>query len=230
MIFGGWQKFSLIDFPGRASAILFTQGCPFRCPFCHNPELINPAQRMFAPITEKEILDFLSTRQNKLDGVVITGGEPTLHSDLPDFISRLKQLGFAVKLDTNGSRPEMIERLIADGNLDYLAMDYKSPLEKYQAHSNSMIETKKIKKSVELIRDSGIDYEFRTTVVKELLAEDDILKIAEELKGVRRYVLQKFLPGKTLDPLFAEMTTYTDEEFEKICKKIKKFVAQCLWR
>lgn len=230
MIFGGWQKFSLIDFPGRASAILFTQGCPFRCPFCHNPELINPTQGMFTPVTEKEILDFLSTRQNKLDGVVITGGEPTLHNDLPDFISKLKSLGFAVKLDTNGSRPEMIERLVRDGHLDYLAMDYKSPLEKYQSHSGSMIDTEKIKKSVDLIRQSGIDYEFRTTVVKELLTEEDILKIADELKGAKRYVLQKFLPGRTLDPLFAEMTTYTDEEFEKICKKIKKFVAQCLWR
>ncbi len=230
MIFGGWQKFSLIDFPGRASAILFTQGCPFRCPFCHNPELINPTQGMFTPVTEKEILDFLSTRQNKLDGVVITGGEPTLHNDLPDFISKLKSLGFAVKLDTNGSRPEMIERLVRDGYLDYLAMDYKSPLEKYQSHSGSMIDTEKIKKSVDLIRQSGIDYEFRTTVVKELLTEEDILKIADELKGVKRYVLQKFLPGRTLDPLFAEMTTYTDEEFEKMCKKIKKFVAQCLWR
>lgn len=230
MIFGGWQKFSLIDFPGRASAILFTQGCPFRCPFCHNPELINPTQGMFTPVTEKEILDFLSTRQNKLDGVVITGGEPTLHNDLPDFISKLKSLGFAVKLDTNGSRPEMIERLVRDDYLDYLAMDYKSPLEKYQSHSGSMIDTEKIKKSVDLIRQSGIDYEFRTTVVKELLTEEDIMKIADELKGVKRYVLQKFLPGRTLDPLFAEMTTYTDEEFDKMCKKIKKFVAQCLWR
>lgn len=230
MIFGGWQKFSLIDFPGRASAILFTQGCPFRCPFCHNPELINPAQGMFAPVTEDEILDFLATRQNKLDGVVITGGEPTLYNDLPDFISRVKALGFAVKLDTNGSRPEMIERLIGDGHVDYLAMDYKSPLEKYQSHSGSMIDTEKIKKSVELIRLSGIEYEFRTTVVKELLTEEDILKIADELKGARRYVLQKFLPGKTLDPLFAEMTTYTDEEFEKMSKKIKKIVAECLWR
>lgn len=230
MIFGGWQKFSLIDFPGRASAILFTQGCPFRCPFCHNPELINPTQGMFTPVTEKEILDFLSTRQNKLDGVVITGGEPTLQKDLPEFVAKIKSLGFAIKLDTNGSNPEMVSKLFDNGYLDYVAMDYKAPLEKYQTHSGSMIDVLKIKKSVDLIRQSGIDYEFRTTVVKELLDFDDILKIAEELKGAKRFVLQKFLPGRTLDPLFAEMTTYTDEEFEKICKKIKKFVAQCLWR
>jgi pyruvate formate lyase activating enzyme len=230
MIFGGWQKFSLIDFPGRASAILFTQGCPFRCPFCHNPELINPTQGMFAPVTEEEILDFLATRQKKLDGVVITGGEPTLQKDLLEFVAKIKSLGFAIKLDTNGSRPEIIEKLIMNGHLDYVAMDYKAPLEKYQMHSGSMIDVLKIKESVELIRGSGVDYEFRTTVVKELLDFEDILKIAEELKGAKRFVLQKFLPGKTLDPLFAEMTTYTDEEFEKICKKIKKFVAQCLWR
>lgn len=185
---------------------------------------------MFAPVTEEEILDFLATRQKKLDGVVITGGEPTLQKDLLEFVAKIKSLGFAIKLDTNGSRPEIIEKLIMNGHLDYVAMDYKAPLEKYQMHSGSMIDVLKIKESVELIRGSGVDYEFRTTVVKELLDFEDILKIAEELKGAKRFVLQKFLPGKTLDPLFAEMTTYTDEEFEKICKKIKKFVAQCLWR
>lgn len=230
MIFGGWQKFSLIDFPGRASAILFTQGCPFRCPFCHNPELINPAQGMFASVTEQEILDFLATRKKKLDGVVITGGEPTLHSDLPDFISKIKEYGFAVKLDTNGSRPDILAELLKSGNLDYVAMDYKAPLEKYSSHIGVLIDPKKIAKSVELIKNSGVDYEFRTTVVKEILALDDIIKIADELKGAKRYVLQKFLPGRTLDPLFSEMTTYTDEEFEKICEKIKTFVAECLWR
>jgi pyruvate formate lyase activating enzyme len=230
MIFGGWQKFSMIDFPGRASAILFTQGCPFRCPFCHNPELINPEQKMFAPITEEEILEFLETRRGKLDGVVITGGEPTLHNDLIDFVRKLKEMEFAVKLDTNGSRPEMLERIIRNDLLDYIAMDYKAPLEKYQAHTNSRIEAEHIRESARIIRDSGVDYEFRTTVVREQLAPEDIMQIGNEIKGAKKYVLQKFLPGKTLNPDFANMTTYADEEFEKFCNQLKSFVAQCLWR
>jgi pyruvate formate lyase activating enzyme len=230
MIFGGWQKFSLLDFPGRSSAILFTQGCPFRCPFCHNPELINPAQGMFAPVTEEEILDFLGTRQGKLDGVVITGGEPTLHRDLPDFIRRLKEMNFAVKLDTNGSNPEILERIIRNDLVDYIAMDYKSPLERYARHTNSSIDTDHIRASVVLIRESGVDHEFRTTVVKEQLSPEDILQIGRELNGVKKYILQKFLPTKTLDPDFMNMTTYTDEEFEELCQQLKPFVAQCLWR
>lgn len=230
MIFGGWQKFSLLDFPGRSSAILFTQGCPFRCPFCHNPELINPAQGMFAPVTEKEILDFLGTRQGKLDGVVITGGEPTLHRDLPDFIRRLKEMGFAVKLDTNGSNPEILDRIIRNDLVDYIAMDYKSPLERYSRHTNSLIDIENIRASVALIRESGVDHEFRTTVVKEQLSPEDISQIGRELNGVKKYILQKFLPTKTLDMDFMHMTTYTDEEFEELCQKLKPFVAQCLWR
>ena len=230
MIFGGWQKFSMMDFPGRASAILFTQGCPFRCHFCHNPELVNPAQGMFAPVTEEEIMEFLATRRGKLDGVVISGGEPTLHSDLPEFIGRLKALGFAVKLDTNGSRPDILEKIIRGGLVDYIAMDYKAPLEKYWLVAGSAGEAKNIKRSARLIMDSSVPYEFRTTVVKELLSEEDILLIAGEIAGAKKYILQKFRPEKTLDPAFAEATTYSDEEFAKITKKISSFDAQCLWR
>lgn len=230
MIFGGWQKFSMIDFPGRSSAILFTQGCPFRCPFCHNPELINPAQGMFAPVTEKEILDFLATRQGKLDGVVITGGEPTLHRDLPDFIRRLKEMGFAVKLDTNGSNPEILEYIIRENLVDYIAMDYKSPLDKYTGHTNSAINIEHIRSSASLIRQSGVDHEFRTTVVKEQLSPEDIMQIGRELIGTKKYILQRFLPTKTLDPEFMNMTTYTEDEFDDLCKKLEPFVAQCLWR
>ena len=230
MIFGGWQKFSMIDFPARTSAILFTQGCPFRCPFCHNPELINPAQGMFDQITEEEILEFLQTRRGKLDGVVITGGEPTLHRDLIDFIRRLKEMEFAVKLDTNGSNPEMLERIIRNDLLDYIAMDYKAPLEKYQTHTNSQILSEHIRESARMIRESGVDYEFRTTVVREQLSPEDIMQIGKEIQGAAKYVLQKFLPGKTLNPDFAGMTTYADDEFEKFCLQLKPFVAQCLWR
>jgi pyruvate formate lyase activating enzyme len=230
MIFGGWQKFSMIDFPGRPSAILFTQGCPFRCPFCHNPELLNAAQGMFAPITEEEILEFLQTRRGKLDGVVITGGEPTLHNDLIDFIRRLKEMEFAVKLDTNGSHPEMLERIIRNDLLDYIAMDYKAPLEKYQTHTNSQILSEHIRESARMIKESGVDYEFRTTVVREQLSPEDIMQIGQEIQGAKKYILQKFLPDKTLNPDYANMTTYEDHEFEQFCLHLKPFVAQCLWR
>lgn len=230
MIFGGWQKFSLIDFPGRASAILFTQGCPFRCHFCHNPELVNPAQAMFTPVTEEEIMDFLATRRGKLDGVVITGGEPTLHPDLPEFMEKIKSLCFAVKLDTNGSRPDVLERIIAGGLADYIAMDYKAPLAKYGTVAGPAAETANVRRSARMIMNSVVPYEFRTTVVKELLSEDDIILIAKEIAGAKKYILQKFRPDKTLNPLFSEATTYSDEEFERMTKKIKSFVAQCLWR
>jgi len=230
MIFGGWQKFSMIDYPGKTSAILFTQGCPFRCPFCHNPELINIEQGMFAPVTENEIFDFLSTRQGKLDAIVISGGEPTLQYDLLDFIGRIKQMGFLVKLDTNGSRPEVVIDAVNRRLVNYFAMDIKSPIEKYKTHTNSAIAEEKIRESISLIMNSGVDYEFRTTVVKEQLSPDDILQIGRLIKGARLYILQKFIPDKTLDPLFAELTTYTDEEFNWLCNSLKSFVAQCSWR
>ncbi len=230
MTFGGWQKFSLIDFPGFACAILFTQGCSFRCPFCHNPELINSSQEMFAPVTEKEIFDFLKTRQSKLDGVVITGGEPTLQPDLADFIKKVKQMGFKVKLDTNGSHPEKLKQLIDEELVDYIAMDYKAPLENYQSHIGSLVDVEKIKRSVHLIMNSSLPYEFRTTVVKEVLSPKDIKKIAEEIKDARLYILQKFIPDKTLDPSYQTMTTYSDEELDQIILQLKPFVAECLWR
>lgn len=230
MIFGGWQKFSMIDFPGLTSAILFTQGCSFRCPFCHNPELINPAQGIFAPVTENEILEFLSTRQGKLDGLVITGGEPTLQRDLLEFMEKIKKLGFKIKLDTNGSHPDVIVEALKRELVDYIAMDIKAPLEKYQAHTNSLMDREKIKKSIELIMNSGIDYEFRTTVVKEQLSPEDILSIGKMIEGARLYILQKFIADKTLDPVFAERTTYADEEFNQFCESLKQFVAQCSWR
>jgi len=230
MIFGGWQKFSLIDYPGKVSAVLFTQGCPFRCPYCHNPELVSVGQGMFAPITEKDVLDFLASRRGQLDGVVITGGEPTIQFDLLDFLSQVKEMGFSVKLDTNGSRPEVLEAALGRGLVDYLAMDIKSPLEKYQAHTNSEVDQEKIRQSVSLVMNSGRDYEFRTTVVRERLSPEDLLEIGRLISGARLYVLQRFLPDKTLDPDFSGATTYSDEEFAEICEKLKPFVAECSWR
>lgn len=228
--FGGWQKFSMIDFPGKTSAVLFTQGCQFRCPFCHNPDLINSSNKTTPLIKKEEIINFLKTRIGKLDGVVITGGEPTLHTGLINFLSDIKKMGFLIKLDTNGSNPQAIIEALEKKLIDYIAMDYKSPLAKYQLTTNSKIDIKLIKNSIEIIMNSDIPYEFRTTITKKQLSKEDLLKIGQELKGAQKYVLQKFIPTQTLNPEFLNATTYTDDEFDTLTKELKQFVVQCLWR
>ncbi|MDO8592934.1 MAG: anaerobic ribonucleoside-triphosphate reductase activating protein [bacterium] len=207
MLIGGLQKFSLLDYPGRISAIIFTQGCNFRCRFCYNPMLVWPSrvskskyarskssgqQKAHPLIKADDLFVFLESRAGKLDAVVITGGEPCLHKDLAEFIRKIKNLGFLVKLDTNGSQPEMLKRLLAEKLIDYIAMDLKAPEEKYQAVADKKMDFKKISKSVKLIMASGLPYEFRTTVVPGLLDKDDIAAMGEIIKGADKWYLQKF--------------------------------------
>ena len=229
MIIGGFQKFSLIDYPGKICAIVFTQGCNFRCPYCHNPELVDP-KLFLPPIPEEEIFSFLEKRRGKLDAVEITGGEPTLHSDLLEFIGKIKNMGFLVKLDSNGTNPDVIEKAIRKKLVDYLAMDVKAPLDKYRETTGVDVDVDKIKRNIELIMNSGVDYEFRTTIVKSLLSREDILKIGELIKGAKLYILQKFVPSKTLNPKFLDEDTYTDEEFEQLKIKMEKYVDRCIVR
>lgn len=229
MLIGGFQKFSLIDYPGKICAIVFTQGCNFRCPFCHNPELVNP-ELFQGLIPEGEVLSFLERRKGKLDAIEITGGEPTLQPDLIDFIEKIKELGFLVKLDSNGSNPEMLKRLIKLKLVDYISMDVKAPLERYQEITKSNIDADKIKQSIGLIMASGLDYELRTTVVKSQLTPDDILEIGKLIRGAKVYILQRFVPSKTLNPKFLQETTYSDEEFEHLKKALKNYVAECTVR
>lgn len=221
IIIGGLQKSSLIDYPEKIAAIIFTQGCNFRCPYCHNPELIEGKGK-----TVNGVLEFLKTRIGKLDGVVITGGEPTLHKDLPEFISKIKSMGFALKLDTNGTNPEMLNALIQEKLIDYVAMDIKAPIgkysDKYSKVTCSKVNTDNILKSIEILKNSDIDFEFRTTVVKSQLTPDDFEEIGELIKGAKKYYLQKFVPSKTLNKTFMNQTTYTDEEFIQIIKTLKK--------
>lgn len=216
MIIGGLQKTSLLDFPEKIAAIVFTMGCNFRCGYCHNPELINGEAKI------EEVFEFLKTRQGKLDGVVITGGEPCLQKDLPEFIKQVKELGFAVKLDTNGSFPEMLEKVLP--NLDYVAMDIKAPLEKYSRIVNVDIDTSKILKSIEILKNGGVDYEFRTTVVKSQLSFEDFEKIGQLIQGAPRYYLQKFVASKILDKSLENEKTYSTEEFERIIDILKSYV------
>lgn len=219
---GGFQKSSLIDYPGKISAVIFTQGCNFKCPYCHNPELILNGREN--SIEFSRLITFLQSRKGKLDGVVITGGEPTLHKSLPEVIVQIKALGFAVKLDTNGTNPQMLQILINEKLIDYVAMDIKAPIEKYSEIVNSKVNTDNILKSIEMLKTSDIDYEFRTTVVKSQLLPNDFEKIGEMIKGSKKYYLQKFLPTKVLDESFLNEQTYFDEEFGSIINTLEKYV------
>ena len=228
-IINGLQKSTLIDFPKKIASIVFSQGCNFRCGYCHNPELLS-LNIPKTQISAEEVLSFLKTRKGKLDGVVVTGGEPTLQSGLYDFIKAIQELGFLVKLDSNGSNPKILEKLINDNLLDYIAMDIKAPLEKYSEITNVKINTENIKKSIELIKNSPVDYEFRTTVIKSQLSFDDFEKIGKLLNGAKRYYLQKFIASKIYDETLKDETTYSNEEFSVICRNLRKYIHEVDFR
>ena len=217
MIIGGLQKTSFLDYPDKISTIIFTSGCNFRCGYCHNPELINSKTSKYST---EEIIQFLKTRTGKIDGVVITGGEPCIHKDLIDFIIKIKELDFLVKLDSNGSYPDVIEKCIP--YIDYIAMDIKAPLYKYQTVINSPVNIDNIQKSITLIIKSNLDYEFRTTVLKSMLNIEDFKAIGNLISGAKKYYLQKFVPSKTLDKTLLKESSYTDEEFKEIIAILQK--------
>lgn len=229
MNIGGLQKVSLIDYPGKISAIIFTQGCNFRCPYCHNPQLVDP--KLYRPcLFSKDILDFLAHRRGKLDAVTITGGEPTLQEDLIPLIQKIRKMGFAVKLDSNGSRPDVLAHLLKDKLLDFIALDIKAPLDKYSQVVKVQMDTGAIAQSVRLVIQSKIPQEFRTTVVKSMLTQKDILAIAKEIAGAKRYVLQRFQPAQTLDPEFAREQLFPEEELLKLKKQLEKMFPLVLIR
>lgn len=229
MKIGGFQKVSLIDYPGRISAVVFTQGCNFRCPFCHNPELVDP-ERFDELIPAAEILSFLKKRKGRLDAVVITGGEPTLLPPLIPFLIDLKEMGYRTKLDTNGSRPDRLEDALARNLLDYVAMDIKAPLERYREVTRAETNPEQIRKSIALIMNSGIDYEFRTTAVKSLLSAADLDQIGRLIPGAKRFVLQKFVPTKTLDAGFLSEPSYSDGELQAIADRLSSVVGKAARR
>jgi len=227
MIFGGLQKLTLIDYPGKVAATVFTVGCNFLCPYCHNPELVDPVKIKDQPsVSEKEILKFLATRQGLLEGVCITGGEPTLLIGLPEFISKIKALGFLVKLDTNGSNPAMLAKLLEEKLIDYVAMDIKAPLEKYKKIVGEKAVLADIQRSVELTC-SAPDYEFRTTVLPSLHSEKDILSVGRWLQGAKKYYLQQFKPTKTLDSAFMDESPYDWDKLVKLRGLLEIFFDKC---
>lgn len=229
MKIGGLQKVSLIDYPGAISAVVFSQGCNFKCGYCHNPELVDPGR--FSPcIDEKKIMEFLATRRGKLDAVSITGGEPTIQKDLIPFVKKIKKMGFAVKLDTNGSQPRVIKELLKAKLLDFIAMDIKAPWEKYADITGVSADTQSIQESIKLILQAKINHEFRTTVVESRLNTNDIMKISKIISGAQSYVLQKFITTEVLDKKYLKEKTLSDEELEQLKKRIEKEVAYVIVR
>jgi pyruvate formate lyase activating enzyme len=220
---GGLHKVSLIDFPGKISAIVFLQGCNFRCPYCHNPELVS--EKLYGPCIEEEaVLTFLEKRIGKLDAVTITGGEPTLQEGLPEFIRRVHDLGFLIKLDTNGSHSAMLRSLIEANLLDYIAMDIKGPLHRYDRVCRVNVDKGEIQNSICAIMDSAVDYEFRTTLVKDLLSEGDIQEMGELIRDARLFVLQNFVPSKTLDDRYLDRKPLAPTDLDLIKNKLSGYV------
>ncbi|MBR9677692.1 MAG: anaerobic ribonucleoside-triphosphate reductase activating protein [Nanoarchaeota archaeon] len=214
MNIAGIIKNSFIDFPGEISAVVFTQGCNMSCPYCHNPEL-NPIKK--GSVSEKEVLEFLRNRKKYLSGVVLTGGEPTLQKNLIPFLKKIKSLGFKVKLDTNGTNPRILKKILKEKVLDYLAMDVKTCFDKYHLSGANRVEN--IKKSMQIIKDSGLKYEFRTTFVPGIVSAEDVPKMCEMIKGTEKYVMQQFEPNKTLNQEFSKVKPYPKkvlDEFKKV--------------
>jgi pyruvate formate lyase activating enzyme len=224
MIIRGLQKLTLIDYPGKLAATVFLSGCNFRCPWCYSSELVLPEKIKEQPkISEKELLDFLKEKQNLIEGVVICGGEPTMQKELASFIKKIKKFGYSVKLDTNGSNPKMIKNL--KNLIDYVAMDIKLPKERYKELFSKVED---IEKSVELLKDSGIDFEFRTTVVPKIHSKKDFLQIAKWIGGDNiKYYLQQFRPEKTLDPSFERLKPFSEKHLLSIKKSISPFFKTC---
>lgn len=241
MIIGGIEKFSLLDYPGKISAIVFTQGCNFRCQFCYNPMLVWPVRvsklkyardlkiesQKDYPIKQDDLFVFLKSRVNKLDAVVITGGEPCLQKDLFEFIKKIKKLGFLIKLDTNGSYPKILDKLIKEKLIDYIAMDLKAPENKYEKITG-IKNFNNIKKSVKIIKDSNLPYEFRTTIVSGLLNKDDISEMGKIIKGADAWYLQTFKSNtELLNKELKNKAPYNLKQMQEMAKIGSKYVKKC---
>jgi len=224
MLIGGLQKTTLVDYPGKVAATIFTLGCSFRCHFCHNPELVIPAQ--FNPtIPEDDVLDFLRLRAGKLDAICITGGEPTVQKDIGAFIAKVKSLGYLIKLDSNGTMPDVLGKLIMEGNLDYIAMDIKGPIDRYAEITSTQEYEDKIKRSIDMIMKSKIPSEFRTTVAKPLHKIDDFHGIGKLINGADKYFIQNFVLSKQVDEKMT-LRPFSDDELNEGLDIIRQYVKE----
>ena len=223
MLISGIQKLSLLDFPDTPACIVFKLGCNFRCGLCHNPEFVRTEEvRKIrkACIPEENIFEFLTQRKGFIEGVVITGGEPTIQHDLIPFIREIRNRGFKVKLDSNGSRPEILRKVIEEMLVDYIAMDMKISLDRYKEITPRCVAPEKIRESIRLLIESKIPYEFRSTLIKELHDDKTLKHMSQEIKGAKKIYFQEFRPARTLDPMYGHLTPFTQEEMKTIAHKI----------
>lgn len=239
---------TLIDYPGKLATTVFLSGCNLRCPWCYSSELVMPEKIKAQPkISEEYFFDFLDSRAGMIEGVVICGGEPTINRELPYFVKKIKDMGFSVKLDTNGTNPEMIKELLDMSLVDYIAMDIKAPLGlkfqtpnpndqksfkslNYHGATGVKVNTDKIAKSINIIKNSGIDYEFRTTVVPGIHKKEDILQMAQDIAGAEKYYLQNFRPEKNIDASFINVKPYPEKFLAEIVRSISPFFGVCQLR
>jgi len=218
----GLQKTSLIDYPGKIVCTIFLADCNFRCPYCQNPDLIENPDKL-PIIKEEEVIEYLKEKRKWLDGICISGGEPTIHKELVDFIKKIKKENFLVKLDTNGTNSIMIKELLDNNLVDFISMDIKISLDKYEDVAKVKINKEDIQKCVDLIRNSNIDYEFRSTILPKLHSEENIKKIGEWLKGSKKFVLQEFRSKICLDKSYEKEKPFTKEEMEKFKKLLEPY-------
>ena len=220
MEIAGLQKLTLLDYPGRIACTVFLAGCNLRCPFCHNASLVLP-DRIPPQMTQDALLEFLQSRKRKLDGVCITGGEPTIHPELPQLIAAIRELGFPVKLDTNGTRPQVLRTLLEQGLLDYVAMDIKNSPANYVRTCGGKDYLSQVQQSVALLETSGIDHEFRTTVFHPDHTPEDLVQIGQWLQGTEKYYIQQFVNS---GDLIGSGTALTPEEMTALLEAVKPYI------
>ena len=230
MIFKGWQKTSLIEYPGRVCTVLFSGGCNFRCPYCYNRELVL-RYRKLPDIESEEVINFLKVNLNLYQAVMVTGGEPTLNRDLPEFLRKVKELELFCGLESNGSDPDLLKNLLDQELIDFAAMDIKAPLaiEKYSQASGvrSSRLLARVERSIGLIMSSPLEYEFRTTVAPGIISGDDLLAIGRSIKGAKRYVLQQYVPGEVLNKQLNEIMRLPAAELLQVRDKLAGLVEVC---
>lgn len=233
MLISGIQQCTLLDYPGKIACIVFAPGCNFRCGYCHNPEFVLPdkiIQIKDSFIPEEVIFNFLTRRKNLLDGVVVSGGEPTLMPDLLEFIQKVKNLDFLVKLDTNGNRPEILEKAIENNLVNYVAMDIKTSLDHYPELVGKFVKPEKIKQSIEFLKQGSVDYEFRSTLIEEIHSQNILEGMLQLVTGAKRFFLQTFRPSLTLDPQFEKYHSFSPKHMEQSAELFRPYVSEVMVR
>ncbi len=221
----GYEPSSFIEWPGKIVSIIFTAGCNFRCGFCHNKSLVTDFDKT-ADLDFHDVLEKIKARRAWIDAIEFSGGEPLLHPEIETMLREAKDAGFLTKLDTNGCSPEKLRNLISKKLVDYVAMDIKAPFEKYEAVVNSKVDLNKIRESIQIIMSSGLEYEFRTTVLPKLHSKEDIEEIGKMIKGAKKFYLQKFKAMNTLDASYESERSFTDKELRELLEVIRPYVSK----